>query len=130
MPLILNGLPPMHWAVAGALIAATTLTLLVVANRRLGISSGLEDICSLVLRQPYFQRGAVLNGRPWRMRTMKPGFNASALACINPTPVSMPAACNAATPLPATNGLGSFMAETTRRTPAATKPSVHGGVRP
>lgn len=67
MPLILNGLPPMHWAVAGALIAATTLTLLVVANRRLGISSGLEDICSLVLRQPYFQRGAVLNGRPWRM---------------------------------------------------------------
>jgi uncharacterized protein len=67
MPLIVNGLPPMHWAVAGALIAATTLTLLVVANRRLGLSSGLEDICSLVLQQPYFRRGAVLNGRPWRM---------------------------------------------------------------
>ena len=67
MPLILNGLPPMHWAVAGALIAATTLTLLVVANRRLGISSGLEDICSLVLQRPYFTRSAIVNGRPWRM---------------------------------------------------------------
>jgi uncharacterized membrane protein YedE/YeeE len=67
MPLILNALPPMHWAIAGVLIAATTLLLLFVANRRLGISSGLEDICSLVLDQPYFRRGAVTSGRPWRL---------------------------------------------------------------
>lgn len=67
MPLILNGLPAMHWAVAGALIAGVTLTLLFVANRRLGISSGLEDLCSVVLQQPYFQRGALVAGRPWRL---------------------------------------------------------------
>ncbi|MGE0450501.1 MAG: YeeE/YedE family protein [Vicinamibacterales bacterium] len=67
MPLILNGLPPLHWAAAGAIIAATTLALLFLANRRLGISSGLEDICSLVLEQPYFRRASLLSGRQWRL---------------------------------------------------------------
>jgi uncharacterized membrane protein YedE/YeeE len=67
MPLILHGLPPIHWALAGAIIALVTLTLLFVANRRLGVSSGLEDICSLVLEQPYFRRSAVTSGRVWRM---------------------------------------------------------------
>jgi hypothetical protein len=67
MPLILHGLPPLHWAIAGACIAACTLTLLLVGNRRLGLSTTLEDICSLVLQQPYFQRGAVTSGRPWRL---------------------------------------------------------------
>jgi uncharacterized membrane protein YedE/YeeE len=67
MSLILNDLPPMHWAPAGALIAAVTLVLLFVANRRLGLSSGLEDLCSLVLAQPYFRRGGVLSGRAWRL---------------------------------------------------------------
>jgi len=67
MPLILHGLPPIHFALAGAVIALVTLTLLVVANRRLGVSSGLEDVCSLVLERPYFQRGAVVSGRPWRL---------------------------------------------------------------
>lgn len=67
MPLILHGLPPIHWALAGAAIAAVTLVLLLVANRRLGVSSGLEDICSLVLERRYFQRSAVTLGRPWRL---------------------------------------------------------------
>ena len=67
MPLILNGLAPIHWAVAGAGIAAVTLALLLVSRRRLGISTGFEDICSLVLRQTYFQRSILLAGRPWRM---------------------------------------------------------------
>ena len=67
MPLILHGLPPIHWALAGAVIAAVTLVLLLVANRRLGVSSGLEDICSLVLERPYFQRSAVTSGRRWRL---------------------------------------------------------------
>jgi hypothetical protein len=67
MPLILNGLPPLHWAVAGAAIAAVTLCLLLVASRRLGLSTGLEDICSLVLEQPYFRRDAVASGRRWRL---------------------------------------------------------------
>jgi uncharacterized protein len=66
MPLILHGLPPIHWALAGLVIAAVTLTLLFVANRRLGVSSGLEDACSLVLDNPYFRRSAVTTGRPWR----------------------------------------------------------------
>ena len=67
MPLILNGLTPIHWALGGAGIAAVTLTLLFVANRRLGISSSLEDFCSFVLPTPYFERAAVVSGRIWRM---------------------------------------------------------------
>lgn len=67
MPLILNGLPLMPWAMAGAGIAAITLTLLFVANRRLGISTGFEDICSLVLQQPYFRRSGVQSEREWRL---------------------------------------------------------------
>lgn len=67
MPLIVNGLPPIHWAVAGAGIAAVTLLLLFLANRRLGISTGFEDLCSLVLAQPYFRRDGVRPGRAWRL---------------------------------------------------------------
>src|SRR4029453_7551684 len=47
MPLLLHGLTPIHWALAGAVIAAVTATMLLVAKRRLGVSTGLEDICSL-----------------------------------------------------------------------------------
>lgn len=67
MPLILNDLSPLHWAVAGAGIALVTLTLLVLANRRLGVSTGFEDVCSLVLRQTYFRRESLLASRRWRM---------------------------------------------------------------
>ena len=44
MPLILHQLEPIHWAVAGATIAGVTLCLLFVGNRRLGISTGFEDV--------------------------------------------------------------------------------------
>jgi len=67
MPLILHDLTPLHWAVAGAGIAAITLLLLFVTNRRLGISSGLEDICSLVVPLPYFTRGSLRSARTWRL---------------------------------------------------------------
>ena len=67
MPLILHGLPPLHWAFAGAGIAVITLLLLFLINRRLGISGGFEDICSLVLRMPYFRRESVLKARRWRL---------------------------------------------------------------
>ncbi len=67
MPLLLNNIAPMHWALAGALIAAVTLTLLAVLNRRLGISTGFEDVCSLVLRAPYFRRQSLLSARSWRL---------------------------------------------------------------
>lgn len=67
MPLLLHALTPMHWLAAGAAIAAVTLTLVVLANRRLGISTGFEDVCSLVLRTPYFSRAAIAQGRTWRL---------------------------------------------------------------
>ena len=67
MPLIVNGVPAMHWAVAGSGIALVTLLLLYLGNRRLGISTGFEDACSLVLSHPYFRRGSVVSGRVWRM---------------------------------------------------------------
>jgi uncharacterized membrane protein YedE/YeeE len=67
MNLILNGQPPLHWAVAGAGIAAVTLCLFWLANRRLGISTGFEDVCSLVLGHPYFRRASVRSGREWRL---------------------------------------------------------------
>ena len=67
MPLILNGLAPIHWAAAGAAVAAVTTTLLLVGNRRLGISTGFEDVCSLVLSQPSLRRQTIINGRTWRL---------------------------------------------------------------
>ena len=67
MPLILHGLPPLHWAAGGAGVAVITLALLFIANRRLGISTGFEDVCSLVLQFPYFSRDAVSSGRKWRL---------------------------------------------------------------
>ena len=67
MTLILHELPALHWALAGVGIAGVTLALLLLGNRRLGISSGFEDICSLVLPAPYFRRAAVVSGRPWRL---------------------------------------------------------------
>ena len=52
---------------AGLGIGGVTLALLFLGNRRLGISTGFEDVCSLVLPAPYFQRSAVLSGRGWRL---------------------------------------------------------------
>ena len=67
MTLILNDVTAIHWAVAGASIAAITLVLLWVSNHRLGISTGFEDVCSLVLDAPYFRRPAVRDARGWRL---------------------------------------------------------------
>jgi uncharacterized membrane protein YedE/YeeE len=66
-PLLMNGLQPLHWAAAGAGIAVITLLLLFLANRRLGLSSGFEDICSLVLPFRYFRRSSLLSARRWRL---------------------------------------------------------------
>jgi uncharacterized protein len=67
VPLILHDLRPLHWALAGVGIAGVTLALLFVGSRRLGISTGFEDVCSLVMRVPYFSRNAVTSGRSWRL---------------------------------------------------------------
>jgi uncharacterized membrane protein YedE/YeeE len=67
MPLILNHLTAIHWGIAGAGIAVITLALLFLANRRLGISTGFEDVCSFVLPVAYFARDAVRSARKWRL---------------------------------------------------------------
>lgn len=67
MPLILNGAAPIHWAAGGAIIAVVTVLLLLVLNRRLGISTGFEDVCSLVLRKGYFGRAGLRESRRWRL---------------------------------------------------------------
>ena len=67
MSLISTGGPPLHWALAGAGIGLITLLLLFTTSHRLGISSGFEDVCSLVLRAPYLRRAEVLAGRRWRL---------------------------------------------------------------
>ena len=67
MPLLLNQLEPLHWAIAGAAIGAITLVLMFGLNTRLGISTGFEDVCSLLLRAPYFRRPSLLASRNWRL---------------------------------------------------------------
>jgi uncharacterized membrane protein YedE/YeeE len=68
MQLILNGLTPIHWALAGAGIALVTLALLFAGSRRLGISSGFEDLCGLALPGlPYFRRPSLAAARRWRL---------------------------------------------------------------
>jgi uncharacterized membrane protein YedE/YeeE len=65
--LILHDLTAMHWAVAGALIAGTTLTLQFVLNRSLGISTGFENLCALGTKHPYFQREGIHGAGAWRL---------------------------------------------------------------
>jgi len=67
MRLILNQIEPYHWAIAGAGIAIMTLALLFVGNKRLGLSSGFENLCSLVVRVPYFRRETVQQSHGWRL---------------------------------------------------------------
>ena len=65
--LLLNDLIPIHWAVAGAGIAAITLGMLFVAGKRLGMSTGFESLCSLVVSSPYFRRQALTSTQGWRL---------------------------------------------------------------
>jgi len=67
MRLILHDLVPLPWVLAGLGISGVTLALLLVGSRRLGISTGFEDVCSLVLPAPYFRRNAIRSGRAWRL---------------------------------------------------------------
>jgi uncharacterized membrane protein YedE/YeeE len=66
--LILHDLTPIHWITAGIGVALVTLALLWIGGRRLGISSGFEDICGLVLPGvSYFRRSSLLAARGWRL---------------------------------------------------------------
>lgn len=66
--LILHDLTPIHWALAGAAIGAITLLLLWTTNRRLGISTTYENLCSLVSSLPYFRRKELQGRGRWRLQ--------------------------------------------------------------
>ncbi len=65
--LILHGIETYHWAVAGLALGAITLLLLWVTNQRLGISTGFENLCALVVKAPYFRRAEVTGSTHWRL---------------------------------------------------------------
>lgn len=65
--LLLNGLTPMPWWLAGAAIGLITLVLLWTTGRRLGISGGYENLCAQVSDQPYFRRPALVGPGSWRL---------------------------------------------------------------
>jgi len=65
--LILHHLQPYHWAIAGAGIAAITLLLLWLGNQRLGVSTGFENLCSLVVRAPYLHRREIVSSHATRL---------------------------------------------------------------
>ncbi len=65
--LILHHLTPLHWALAGALIGVITLLLLWLTNQRLGISTGFENVCSLVVNTPYLRRDEITKSHGFRL---------------------------------------------------------------
>ena len=67
------------------------------------------------------------NGRPCSMRLMKPMLSSRASASRTPLCTAIPACIRRSRPRPATSGLGSCIAATTRATPAPTSASAHGG---
>lgn len=65
--LILHDLTPWHWALGGGAIGVITLVLLFVTNQRLGISTGFENLCALVVKTPYLQRSEITGSHGWRL---------------------------------------------------------------
>jgi uncharacterized membrane protein YedE/YeeE len=64
--LILHNLEAWHWALGGACIGAITLMLLFIGGKRLGISTGFENVCSIVSARPYFRRTSLQGTGAWR----------------------------------------------------------------
>lgn len=69
---------PMPWWLAGPAIGLITLLLLFFANRRLGVSGGLENVCDLVGR-PLFPRAAEERWRLWLLAGLTLGGALSGL---------------------------------------------------
>lgn len=63
--LLLHQLTAWHWAFGGVAIGTITLLLLFIGGKRLGISTGFEDVCAIVSTLPYFRRDALAGGS-WR----------------------------------------------------------------
>ena len=70
------------------------------------------------------------NGRSLVMRRIWPAAIQRASSAQSPRSTTTPASRSTARPRPAISGLGSSMAHTTRRMPAATMALAQGGVRP
>lgn len=80
--LILNGAHPYHWALSGALIGLITLVMLFVTNRRLGVSTGFENMCAAVVRSPYFARDEIKSSSRWRLPFLAGLVAGGALAAV------------------------------------------------
>jgi hypothetical protein len=52
---------------AGSLIGVITLLLLWLTNQRLGISTGFENVCSLVVNTPYLRRDEITKSHGFRL---------------------------------------------------------------
>jgi uncharacterized membrane protein YedE/YeeE len=65
--LILHDLAPWHWAPAGLALGAITLLLLWLTNKRLGISTGFENLCALAVPAPYLRRSEIAGSSGWRL---------------------------------------------------------------
>ncbi len=55
------------WWQGGAAVAAITLLLLWLGNQRLGLSTGFENLCALLLRTPHLMRAEVTGSARWRL---------------------------------------------------------------
>lgn len=64
---ILDGQPPMHWALAGVSLGIIAIVLLWTTGARLGISSTYESICRLASDLPYFRRADLAGKGAWRL---------------------------------------------------------------
>jgi uncharacterized membrane protein YedE/YeeE len=80
--LLLHNLEPWHWAAAGAAIGGITLLLQFLSNTNLGISTGLENLCAVALRAPYFRREALRTSASWRLPFLAGLVSAGALSAL------------------------------------------------
>jgi len=55
------------WWEGGAAVGAITLLLLWLGNQRLGLSTGFENLCALVLDTPHLKRAEVSGSARWRV---------------------------------------------------------------
>ena len=65
--MILNNAQPIHWGWIGLVIGAVALFMLYFLNTRFGISTGLEDLCAIVSKRPFFRRKPKMGLRSWRV---------------------------------------------------------------
>jgi len=63
----MDGTGSWPWWLGGAAIGVLTLLLLWLGNQRLGLSTGFENLCALVLPTPHLKRAEVSGSARWRL---------------------------------------------------------------